>query len=80
MGNPEPGPAAGTTMADEAAVTGGTPGVVASPISVSYAGGSTGSLSLLPFNGGQAFELFAIPSPAATTVLALAAVALRRRR
>ncbi len=38
-----------------AAVTGGTAGVVASPISVSYAGGSTGSLSLLPFNGGQAF-------------------------
>ncbi|MBM3955223.1 MAG: SufE family protein [Planctomycetes bacterium] len=26
MGNPEPGPAAGTTMADEAAVTGGTAG------------------------------------------------------
>ena len=38
-----------------AAVTGGMAGVVASPISVSYAGGSTGSLSLLPFNGGQAF-------------------------
>jgi hypothetical protein len=38
-----------------AAVTGGTPGVVANSIGVSYAGGSTGSLSLLPFNGGQAF-------------------------
>lgn len=30
------------------------------------------------FNGGQAFELFAIPSPAATTILALAAVTRRR--
>jgi hypothetical protein len=32
------------------------------------------------FNGGLAFELFAIPSPAATSLLALAAVAVRRRR
>lgn len=34
-----------------------------------------------PFaTGGQAFELFAIPSPAATSLLAFAAVAVRRRR
>jgi hypothetical protein len=32
------------------------------------------------FNGGQAFELFAIPSPAALTLLTLAATLRARRR
>lgn len=39
-----------------AAVTGGTPGIVASPVSVTYTNGATtGSMSLLPFLGTPAF-------------------------